>query len=167
MGNLYLVRSRDKKSAQVRGEIMETVYLLGAGLAIALFMGYLLAVQITRPLRRYIAVTEDLSRGNADLSKRLEVDTKDEIGDLARNLNRVFAKIHSLAAGVQRTAFQVNASSGQIAGVSRRTLEGAKEQAGRISGSTAAVTELSSLDPAGRRERREPPRGRPSRAARP
>jgi methyl-accepting chemotaxis protein len=144
IGNLYLVRSREKKSAQVRGEIMETVYLLGAGLAIALLMGYLLAVQITRPLRRYIAVTEDLSRGNADLSKRLEVDTKDEIGDLARNLNRVFAKIHSLAAGVQRTAFQVNASSGQIAGVSRKTLEGAKEQAGRISGSTAAVTELSS-----------------------
>jgi methyl-accepting chemotaxis protein len=144
LGSLYLVRTREHKRAQVKSEIQETLYLLGAGLAIALAMGYLLAVQITRPLKRYIVATEDLSRGNADLSKRLDVETKDEIGDLARNLNRVFAKIHSLAAGVQRTAFQVNASSGQISGVSRKMLEGAKEQAGKISGSTAAVTELSS-----------------------
>lgn len=144
IGNLYLVRSREKKRAQVQSGIVETLTMLGAAVTVALILGYVLTILITRPLKRYISVTEGLSRGNADLSKRLEVETKDEIGDLARNLNRVFAKIHSLAAAVQRTAFQVNASSGQIAGVSRKMLEGAKEQASRVSGSTAAVTELSS-----------------------
>ncbi len=144
MGTLWLVRSRYEKEAKAAEAVTEILVVLGAGLAVALVLGFLLAGQITKPLRRYISATGNLSRGQADLSKRLEVETKDELGELAGNLNRVFAKIHSLAAGVQRTAFQVNGSSAQIAGASRKTLDGAKEQAGKISGSTAAVTELSS-----------------------
>jgi len=144
LGSLYLVRSRESKTMAVRKQLWEVVAVFGVGLLIALVMGFLLAVQITGPLRRYIVATEELSRGQGDLSKRLEVETKDELGELAGNLNRVFAKIHSLAASVQRTAFQVNTSSGAISGMSRKLLDGAKEQASKVSNSTAAVTELSS-----------------------
>lgn len=144
LGNLVLVRSREDQAAKVRGAQGEVALAFAISLAIALVVGYLLAGQITRPLRRYIQATEDLTRGHADLSKRLEVETSDELGTLAQNLNRVFAKIHSLASGVQRSAFQVNASSGEISSVSKQMLDGAKEQAGKISNSTAAVTELSS-----------------------
>jgi methyl-accepting chemotaxis protein len=144
IGKYYLVRSRLHQAAKVNQAIWDMLKVFGVALAIALIMGYLLAVQITRPLKRYIVATGELTRGEADLSKRLEVRTRDELGVLARNLNRVFAKIHSLAAGVQRSAFQVNASSGEISSVSRQMHDGAKEQAGKISNSTAAVTELSS-----------------------
>jgi len=144
LGVLYLVRSREAKAAAVRQQLTEVMAVFGLGLVIALAMGFLLAMQITGPLRGYIRATEELARGQGDLSRRLEVGTKDELGELASNLNRVFAKIHSLAAGVQRTAFQVNSSSGQISGMSRKLLDGAKEQATKVSNSTAAVTELSS-----------------------
>jgi len=144
LGTLYLVRTREHQAAKIRDAVGDMSVVFGLALAVALLVGYLLAVQITRPLRRYIEATEDLTRGRADLSKRLAVETQDELGVLAGNLNRVFAKIHSLAAGVQRSAFQVNASSGEISSVSKQMLDGAKEQAGKISNSTAAVTELSS-----------------------
>ena len=93
-------------------------------------------------LKQYILATEELTRGHADLSKRLAVRTNDELGSLESNLNRVFAKIHSLAAGVQRSAFHVNASSGEISSVRKQMHDGAKEQAGKISNSTAAVVAL-------------------------
>ncbi len=144
IGAFYLTRTREDKRTAVNGQIRETISVLVAGLLFALATGFLLAVQITRPLRRYNVATENLSRGESDLSKRLDVETKDELGELAGNLNRVFAKIHSLAASVQRTAFQMNSSSAGIATMSRKMLDGAKEQAGKVSGSTAAVTELSS-----------------------
>jgi methyl-accepting chemotaxis protein len=144
LGTLWMVRSREDQAAKIRAASSELALYLGISMVLALVVGYLLAVQITRPLKRYIVATEQLSRGQADLGKRLDVETNDELGLLARNLNRVFAKIHSLAAGVQRTAFQVNASSGEISTVSKRMLDGAKEQAGKITNSTAAVTELSS-----------------------
>lgn len=144
IGTLYMVRTREHQAAKIRDAVGDMAVVFAIALGVALLVGYLLAVQITRPLRRYIDATEDLTRGRADLSKRLDVETSDELGVLAGNLNRMFAKIHSLAASVQRTAFQVNASSGEISSVSKQMLDGAKEQAGKISNSTAAVTELSS-----------------------
>jgi len=144
-GSLYLYRDHERATAKTLDDrFTGLMYVLVAALGLSVVMGFVLAVQITRPLRRYIVATEELGRGQGDLSRRLEVDGNDELGTLATNLNRVFAKIHSLAAAVQRSAFQVNASSGEISSMSRRTLEGAKEQASKITSSTAAVTELSS-----------------------
>lgn len=144
LGTYYLIRSRYHRTNKLEEDLYTLLLVFAAGLAIAVIMGYLLAIQITRPLRRYIQATEDLTRGRADLTKRLEVETRDELGVLARNLNRVFAKIHSLAAGVQRSAFQVNASSGEISAVSKQMLTDVKKQATKVNNSTAAVTELSS-----------------------
>ncbi|MEZ4226333.1 MAG: methyl-accepting chemotaxis protein [Polyangiaceae bacterium] len=144
LGTLVMVRTREHQAAKIRDAVGGMATVFGIALALALLVGYALAVQITRPLRKYIEATEDLTRGEADLTKRLEVETNDELGQLAGNLNRVFAKIHSLASGVQRTAFQVGSSSGEISTISKQMLDGSKEQAGRITSSTAAVTELSS-----------------------
>ena len=144
-GSLVLYRDHERATAKTLDDrFMGLMLVLGAALLLSVVMGFTLAIQITRPLRRYIVATEELGRGQGDLSRRLDVDGNDELGTLATNLNRVFAKIHSLAAAVQRSAFQVNASSGEISSMSRKTLEGAKEQASKITSSTAAVTELSS-----------------------
>lgn len=144
-GSLVIYRNHVRATAKTLDDRFAGLMLvLVAALFLSVAMGFFLAIQITRPLRRYIVATEELGRGQGDLSRRLEVDGNDELGTLATNLNRVFAKIHSLAAAVQRSAFQVNASSGEISSMSRKTLEGAKEQASKITSSTAAVTELSS-----------------------
>jgi len=144
IGDYYLIRSRYHRTNKLEEDLYTLLMVFAAGLAIAVIMGYFLAIQITRPLQRYIRATGDLTRGRADLTKRLDVATRDELGVLAHNLNRVFAKIHSLAAAVQRSAFQVNASSGEISAVSKQMLTDVKKQATKVSNSTAAVTELSS-----------------------
>ncbi len=144
-GNVYLYRDHERATAKALDDrFVGLMLVLGFAVVLSIVMGIVLAIQITRPLRRYIVATAELGRGQGDLSRRLEVDGDDELGALATNLNRVFAKIHSLAAAVQRSAFQVNASSGEISSMSRKTLDGAKEQASKITSSTAAVTELSS-----------------------
>ena len=144
LGTMFMQRTREKLEQDTQRATRQILFIFGIASFLALAVGYFIAVRITRPIRRYIAATEDLARGQGDLTRRLDVDTNDEIGVLARNLNRVFAKIHSLAAAVQRSAFQVGASSGEISTVSKQMLDGAKQQASKISSSTAAVTELSS-----------------------
>jgi len=81
--------------------------------------------------------------GVACVTQRLEVRGSDELGRLAENLNAVFAYTHDLAAQVQRSAFQVGASSAEISAASKQMLDGAQEQARKTESSTAAVTELS------------------------
>ncbi len=144
LGSLLLMRTRSHVAKQMRDAEAQIVGVLGVAAVIALLFGFILSVQITRPLRSYIEATGALARGQADLSQKLPVRTRDELGVLADNLNQVFARIHSLAGDVQRSAFQVGSASGEIATVSNTMLDGSKEQASKISNSTAAVIELSS-----------------------
>ena len=143
VGTFFLLRTRDFKQAEVWEQIQESGVVFVLALLIALLVGYLLSIVITRRIDKYVAATEDLARGRGDLTRRLEVRGHDELGRLAENLNAVFGYIHELAARVQRSAFQVGASSAEISAASKQMLEGAQEQARKTEGSTAAITELS------------------------
>src|SRR5262249_48838905 len=113
------------------------------GIVLALLVSTVLAGWISRPVKRFIKATAEISAGAGDLTKRLDASSNDELGDLAENLNRLFANLHDLASDVQQASFQVGASSAEISAASKQMLEGAKDQAVKIEGSTAAVTELS------------------------
>ncbi len=58
-----------------------------AALLVAALLGSLLVVQLSAPLRRLIRATERIARG--DLSQRVEVKSRDEIGQLAQAFNRM------------------------------------------------------------------------------
>lgn len=60
--------------------------LIAAG-SLALILGAGLFFQITRPLRRLQKAAQAISTG--DLSQRVSVQTKDEIGDLGRSFNQM------------------------------------------------------------------------------
>jgi methyl-accepting chemotaxis protein len=143
VGTFFLMRTRDFKQVELQGQLAESGWVFLVALIVALLIGYLLSIAITRRIDKYVAATEDLARGQGDLTRRLEVRGHDELGRLAENLNAVFGYIHELAARVQRSAFQVGASSAEISAASKQMLEGAQEQARKTEGSTAAITELS------------------------
>ncbi len=143
LGSFFLMRQRDFKADLYDQRVNKSLIWLGGFAALTLLVGFLLAWFITRRILVFVDATADLAQGRGDLTKRLEVGRRDELGLLAENLNAVFAHIHDLATKVQQAAFQVGASSAQISAASRQMLDGAQEQAVKTEGSTAAVTELS------------------------
>lgn len=143
IGSVFLMRQRDFKAQLYDKRVNKSLLWLGGFAFLTLLIGFLLAWMITRRILVFVEATEDLAQGRGDLTKRLQVGRRDELGLLAENLNAVFAHIHQLATKVQGAAFQVGASSAQISAASRQMLEGAQEQAAKTEGSTAAVTELS------------------------
>ena len=60
---------------------------MAVGVALAFLLGMLLVVQLSSPLRKLIQATERIASG--DLSHRVAVRTRDEIGKLARAFNRM------------------------------------------------------------------------------
>lgn len=63
---------------------------LGA-MAVALLLGIFLASTLTRPIRELTAATRSLARG--DMDQKVEVQTKDEIGQLAESFNQMSADL--------------------------------------------------------------------------
>jgi len=116
---------------------------IGVGIALSLLIAFGLALWVTRPIERMVKQSGDLLAGDTDLTQRIVVNSRDETSRLADNINQVFARVHSLATGVQSAAFQVGVSSAEISAASRQMLGGLKDQTVKIESSTTAVTELS------------------------
>ena len=140
VGQIFMTRSR----ANIIDPASKIPWLeIGVGVALSVLIAAAMAFWITRPIKQFVRQSRDLLEGETDLTQRIVVNSSDETGDLADNINQVFARVHSLATEVQSAAFQVGASSAEISAASKQTLGGLKEQTSKIGGSTAAVTELS------------------------
>ncbi|HKE14560.1 MAG TPA: HAMP domain-containing methyl-accepting chemotaxis protein [Kofleriaceae bacterium] len=140
VGDLYLLRTRRAVDTQAPGlPIKELI----TGAVLSLVIASLLALWITRPIKRFVSQSQRMLEGGADLNQRIEIRSTDETADLAANINQVFSRLYGLASEVQGAAFQVGASSAQISAASRQMLDGLRDQTMKIESSTAAVTELS------------------------
>jgi methyl-accepting chemotaxis protein len=140
IGELWLLRYRD--SRETRQEVIPWNEML-VGALLSLFISSLLALWITRPIKRFVRQSQRMLEGGADLNQRLETKSSDETADLAQNINQVFSRLYGLASEVQGAAFQVGASSAEISAASKHMLDGLRDQTLKIESSTAAVTELS------------------------
>jgi methyl-accepting chemotaxis protein len=89
---------------------------LALGLLVCVLVAVLFPPLVTEPLKRVIGAIEDLASGDGDLTLRMSVDRKDELGCLAGSLNRFLEKLHSLIG-------QVSTTSGLVRDASDRALQ--------------------------------------------
>jgi len=82
VGEYAGLRSREAELAPFTALRRSVLYVFAGALAVALLVSLLLARQITRPLRRLVAVTRDIAEGRFEGA--VEIRAGGEIGELAR-----------------------------------------------------------------------------------
>jgi methyl-accepting chemotaxis protein len=78
----------------------------------AIVLGTLVALLISRQLKKVLIVAKAL--GSGDLTQQIKVDTKDEIGVLAKELNGAIANVRGLISEIITGAAEISASSEEI-----------------------------------------------------
>lgn len=122
-------------TAIIVGTILTAVAL---GVVIALFLASL----ITRPIVLGVGFAQILARG--DLTTRLEIDQKDEIGILASALNEMVDKLKSVLTEVRGTADSVLRGSEELSSTAQQISQGASAQAASVEETSSAMEEMSS-----------------------
>ena len=98
---------------------------IGAGLALVgcgvlLVVAVVLGRRVVNKLRLLIAALNDLAAGEGDLTKRVAIDSRDEIGDMAAAVNRFVDKLQPIVreAGevAQRTGVEISSMARRNAG---------------------------------------------------
>lgn len=94
--------------------VATVVTIVIVGLGVFLFASALIITNITKPLNRAIFALKDIAEGDGDLTKRLEVKTKDEIGQVANLLNAFIEKLERLIANIAQVAHGIGESCDKL-----------------------------------------------------
>ncbi len=74
----------------------------------AIFIAFYLYRAVVIPLHHVVVLIKDVSEGDGDLTKELNLQSSDEIGQLAKYLNVFIGKIRTLVSQAQNTSAQIN-----------------------------------------------------------
>ncbi|MDP3817302.1 MAG: methyl-accepting chemotaxis protein [Pseudomonas sp.] len=120
------------------GMTLVGLLVAGVGLLVIWFVGY----GIARPLRQMVVMLEDIAQGDGDLTRRLEVDRSDELGDIAKGFNTFLGKLQSMITQVVSSVQKVSDSSEHTADIAIRTNQGVQKQLSEIELVATAVHEM-------------------------
>jgi methyl-accepting chemotaxis protein len=122
---------------------VETIALVGmiAGLVLALVLGFVLTLSITRPLVKGVSFAQALSNG--DLTQRLDINQKDEVGMLAASLNLASGNLQQMFKQVADGVQTLSSASTELSAISRQMSQGAEATSGRANGVAAAAEQTS------------------------
>ncbi|EPR44672.1 methyl-accepting chemotaxis sensory transducer [Desulfovibrio sp. X2] len=117
-----------------------------SGLAVALLLGIVLAVYLTRSITRPVIMGVDFAKAMAggDFSQRLNIDQKDEVGVLAGALNDMVERIGQVVAEVRGGAENVASGSQELSASSETLSQGATEQAASVEEISSSMEEMAS-----------------------
>jgi len=105
-------------AATLRWRIGVCLAVVGAG--VLLLLAVVLGRRVVNRLKMLISAMDDLAAGEGDLTKRVQINSKDEIGDMASAVNRFVDKLQPIVreAGdvAQRTGVEIGAMTLRNAG---------------------------------------------------
>ena len=114
----------------------------GAVLLVVILI-YFISQGIIRPINNAVAGLKDIAEGEGDLTMRLKVESKDEVGEMAKWFNTFIEKLQGIIKQVADNAAEVGTSSTQLTQIAQSLLANADDTAQRSTNVAAAAEEMS------------------------
>ncbi len=115
--------------------------IIVAALALSIGLAVVIGRMIARPLQQTVVVLEGLAEGRLD--QHLDVDTKDEVGQMARALNTAMARLRETMSAMGGNAQGLASSAEELSSVSTQMSGSAEESASQANLVSAAAEQVS------------------------
>ncbi|WP_255312086.1 MULTISPECIES: methyl-accepting chemotaxis protein [unclassified Aliivibrio] len=141
----FLLVTIDKQHAfsSVRDVLFDSALMTLLQITIIAALAMYLVQKALAPLNVLSVAMEDLSNGNGDLTQRIKVESKDEIGTLATHVNGFVEKLQIIVKDIAASSSQLDSQSKISISVARQTSDGLAIQLNEISQIATAVHEMS------------------------
>lgn len=135
-----------KADLQMRKTLEKMWKMVGISLVCvltALVIMWVVARNISRPIRYAVAGLRDVAQGEGDLTKRLETKSRDELGELAKWFNQFIERIRGIISDIAGNAINLNNSAASLVEISAQMSEGADSMSSRSNTVASAAEEMS------------------------
>jgi len=144
----FSIHEIDEATAELRNTVAWSMLLM---LMIASFTIYFVVARLTSPLKKVTTVAERIAGGRLD--ETIEIDSRDEIGQLAdafnkmtqvivKNLKSEIDKSKRMVASVKEAIQQLSSSANEIMAISAQQSSGATQQASAVQEATTTSEEI-------------------------
>ena len=136
-----------RKEQERSQQIYEWVFLTcSSGIIFGIILAILLSIwivrSITRPLTSAVKVADSVAAG--DLTQRIDIDSRDEIGQLMQALKRMNEGLVSIVSQVRASTDTIATASGQIASGNLDLSARTEQQASSLEETASSMEELTS-----------------------
>ncbi len=119
------------------------LFLVLGSLILAIIVGIYISGLITKPMNKAATMLKDIAEGEGDLTVRLDVESKDEVGELARWFNTFVERLHAMIGQVAQNVEVLSAASTGMAGVSAQMASSSEEMTSQSDTVAGAAEEMS------------------------
>ncbi len=113
-------------------------------IAVIVGIGLLFTRSIIKPIKGVLNRIRDIAEGEGDLTARLEIANKDEMGELAQWFNRFIDNLQTMIKNIAENAEILNRSSTGLSDLSEKMSDGASEMSSKANAVASASEEMSS-----------------------
>ncbi len=130
----------DEARASLQHAQLVLAVLLAASLGIGGAMAWLITRSVTRPVQEAVRVAEVIARN--DLSRSVDSDRRDELGNLLRALGTMQRSLRHMVGQVRATTEGINSASGEIASGNQDLSSRTEHTASNLQQAAASMEQL-------------------------
>ncbi len=138
--NLSKETAKDAQEDSRKSQFL-MITLLGLALILSAILSTVIVRSITGPIGRTVDLAASMATG--DLTVKLEIDQKDEIGNMAKSINSTITQLRSMISEIVSGINHLSTSSVDLASVSRQLSSSAHDTAHRSATVATAAEEMS------------------------
>ncbi|MCO7553566.1 methyl-accepting chemotaxis protein [Metapseudomonas otitidis] len=116
--------------------------LVLVGLGVLLVLAVVLGHRVVNRLRLLISALNDLAAGEGDLTRRVQIDSRDEVGEMAGAVNRFIDKLQPIVREAGEVAVRTGSEIRSLAERSRAAEAAADRQRNEVAGSLEALGQM-------------------------
>jgi len=140
-------QSINELSKDFEGEISlskNSIFLVLLIAILICIMGSIVLIRtITKPLRNVSTALKDISEGEGDLTKRLNLTSQDEVGVLANSFDLFVDKIQFIISNTKKVALSLKTLAAQVEELSQTSSESLESEKDQLHLVVSAMTEMS------------------------
>lgn len=145
VGDLFMEVELDEIHQVVNATILRATIIVMVISAVAASIAFFIQRSIVQPVATAVEALKDIAEGEGDLTRRLEVKSNDEVGELCRWFNVFIERIHDIVAEFAGIVQTLDASSQQLMATTKETERGVVQQQSEIQQVVTAVREMASV----------------------
>ncbi|MBN1626533.1 MAG: MCP four helix bundle domain-containing protein [Deltaproteobacteria bacterium] len=143
--NLKIAEEARQDASEIYKSTLITFFIIIAiGIFIGVFLAFIIDFGIIRPVKAAMEGLRDIAEGEGDLTRRLNIKSRDEVGELARWFNIFMEKLRGIIGELAQSTKILGISSNDLSGLSSEMAEGTNNMSAKSRTVASASEEMSS-----------------------